>query len=384
MKILVFTGSRSDFGILKPLIHLLDRSPLFELRLIVSGSHLSPEYGETISEIEAEGLFITERTEILLSSNTAAGVVKSMGVGLISFSDAIQRAEPDLFVVLGDRYEAHAATTAAMILGVPIAHIHGGEVTMGAYDDMLRHSITKMSNLHFVANESYARRVIQLGEHPSTVFNVGAMGLDGLTDFDPMSKIMLSRILNFNLSKSYFVVTYHPTTIGNESPTEVIKNILFCLERFPEYQIVVTLPNADNGSRQIASYIDEYAALNSERVISAASLGHNVFMSILSHASAFVGNSSSGIIEAPSLRIPTVNVGARQSGRVVADSVLSCGVKAEEIYSAIQVALSPTFGDVCASCVNPYGSGGVAEKILKILASTKLSVPKKFYDLHAI
>lgn len=382
MKILVFTGSRSDFGILKPLIRQLDKDPFFELQLIVSGSHLSPEYGETITEIEGEGFFINERIEILLSSNTAVGIVKSMGVGLISFSDAIQRLSPDLFVVLGDRYEAHAASTAAMILGIPIAHIHGGEVTMGAYDDMLRHSITKMSNLHFVSNEAYARRVIQLGEHPSTVFNVGAMGLDGLSDIDRIPRKIIGDILNVDLSKSYFVVTYHPATIGNESPSEVIKNILFCLERFPEHRIVITLPNADNGSKGIVSFIKEYAALNSNRVFVATSLGHNLFMSILSYASAFIGNSSSGIIEAPSLRIPTVNVGARQSGRLVADSVLSCGVGVEEIFSTVQVALSPAFRDICDRCTNPYGTGGVADKIVKILASTEISIPKRFYDIH--
>jgi UDP-N-acetylglucosamine 2-epimerase (non-hydrolysing) len=355
--------------------------PDLELRLIASGSHLSPEFGNTISEIEAEGYPVDARIEILLSSDSTVGVVKSMGVGLISFSDAIQRIAPDLFVVLGDRFEAHAATTAAMILGVPIAHIHGGEITMGAYDDMLRHSITKMSNLHFVANEAYAKRVIQLGEHPSTVFNVGAMGLDGLDDLNDLTEKELSQKLNFDLGANYFVVTYHPVTNGDEPPLETLKNILKGLEKFPNHKVVITLPNADNGSREIIYFIEEYVSQNSNKVIATHSLGHNLFISLLRRASAFVGNSSSGIIEAPSLSIPTVNVGVRQAGRLAANSVISCSGNFDDIFSAVKLALSPSFQVISRSCINPYGSGGVAEKIIDVLIKIKLAFPKKFYDL---
>lgn len=381
MKILIFTGSRADFGILKPLIHAIDEYPNFDLSLMASGSHLSPEFGETISEIEAEGFTVNERVEVLLSSNSTIGVVKSMGVGLISYADAINRINPDLFIILGDRFEAHAAATAAMIMGIPIAHIHGGEVTTGSYDDVLRHSITKMSNYHFVANEVYAKRVIQLGEDPSTVFNVGALGLDNLKKVNLLTKKELSQKLDFDLEDGYFVVTYHPATFANEPPLDVMRNIFLSLERFPKHKIIITLPNADNGSRGLTTYIREYVKTNSNKAIAIASFGNELFISLLSHASLFIGNSSSGIIEAPSLKIPTINVGIRQSGRLAADSVISCNGSFDAVYSAVQLALSAEFKAICNVCTNPYDSGEVASKIVDVLKNKRPVLPKKFYDL---
>jgi UDP-N-acetylglucosamine 2-epimerase (non-hydrolysing) len=266
-------------------------------------------------------------------------------------------------------------------MGIPIAHIHGGEITVGSYDDILRHSISKMSNFHFVANDKYAKRVIQLGEDPCTVFNVGALGLDNLKKINRLTKKELSQRLNFDLEDGYFVVTYHPATFANEPPLEIMRNILLCLERFPKYKIVITLPNADNGSRDLTTYINQYTKLNSNRSLGITSFGNELFISLLSNALIFIGNSSSGIIEAPSLKIPTINVGVRQKGRLAADSVISCNGTFDEICSAVNLALSIDFKNICNQCINPYSSGDVAKKIVKIIKNKRPILPKIFYDL---
>jgi UDP-hydrolysing UDP-N-acetyl-D-glucosamine 2-epimerase len=376
------TGTRAEYGILYWLLDELRGRSGVCLQIIATGAHLSPEFGLTYRIIEEDGFFIDAKVEMLLSADTASGVTKSAGLALIGFSDAYERLRPDLAVVLGDRYEILAAATAAHFAGIPIAHIGGGETTEGAIDEAIRHSITKMSSLHFTSTEAYRRRVIQLGENPGTVFCVGALGLEHLRRTKLMSRCELEASLGMELGARNFLVTYHPSTLG-EPPEEGVSALLSALEEFGDARIVFTYPNSDAGGRSVIKMIDRFASENGGRSRAFVSLGQTRYLSVLRHFDAVIGNSSSGLIEAPSFKIPTVNIGERQKGRIRADSVIDCGASAGEISGAITRALSPAFRDVVEASSNPYEKDGAAASIADALtAYDPPSAGKKFYDLE--
>ncbi len=379
-KIAVFTGTRAEYGLLYWLLKDIKADPDLELQLLVSAMHLSPEFGMTYKQIEKDGFIINEKVEMLLSSDSAVGTAKSIGLGVIGFADALTRMKPDILVILGDRFEALAVAQTAMILRIPIAHIHGGEITEGAYDDAIRHAITKLSFLHFTSAETHRNRVIQLGESPERVFNVGAVGLDHLMRSKFMSIDELEESLNFKLKKPYLLVTYHPVTLASEPAKETFLNLLSAIDEFSDLQVILTYPNADDGGREIIPLLEEYASKNSERVLAIPSLGQKRYLSAVKHAQAVIGNSSSGIIEVPSFGMPTVNIGERQRGRLAAESVISCAPNTESIMEAINIALTSNFEQV----VNPYGKGQASEAILEELKIAELTEIKTFYDLTGV
>jgi len=317
----------------------------------------------------------------LLSSNSAVGVVKSMGLGTIGFADALDRLQPDVLVVLGDRFEALAVVQAALIMRIPVAHLHGGEITEGAYDDSIRHAITKMASLHFVATETYRKRVIQMGEAPDNVFRVGAIGLDHLMRSPRLSFEELHASLDFDLRKPYFLVTYHPVTAAQEDPVSTFTALLAALDGFTNYQILITYPNADNGGRKIIPLLQEYVRQHPARAFAVESLGSRRYLSAAENAAAVIGNSSSGIIETPALGVPSVDVGVRQKGRLAARSVFHCDATLEDITATVARALtSYTPMNGLRDLDNPYGQGEAAKGIMQVLETADLARPKKFYD----
>lgn len=381
-KVAVFTGTRAEYGLLYWVMKDIQASELLDLQVIVSAMHLSPEFGETWRQIEADGFPVDAKVEMLLSSDTPVGVVKSMGLGTIGYADALDRLKPDMLVVLGDRFEALSVVQAALVMRIPVAHLHGGEITEGAYDDAIRHAITKMSNLHFTAAEQYRQRVIQMGEAPETVFNVGAVGLDHLLRNPPMSPEELSESLGFELKQPYFLVTYHPVTLAEEDPEVSFRALLSALDRFPDHQVILTYPNADNGGRAIIPILEQYARESRERVLAIPSLGFRRYLSALSRASAMIGNSSSGIIEAPAFGVPTVNIGSRQLGRLAAESIVHCAPNEAAILDAIDLALTPEFKARAQHVRNPYGQGNAAARIVELIEHYSSPFIKHFHDLE--
>jgi len=378
----VVTGSRAEFGLMRWLMDAIRTSPDMELQVVATGSHLSPEFGLTYREIEQAGFVIDRRVEMLVSSDTHSAIVKSMGLGLIGFADALDGLDPDLVVVLGDRFEILAAATAAMILQKPLAHIHGGEKTEGAFDDSIRHAITKLSHLHFVANEEYRQRVIQLGEDPLRVHLVGALGLDGLLKAQLMSKSDVEKSLDFSLGERSLLVTYHPETLSPGMAEHQMQHLLDALDMQDDAQIVFTLPNADPEGRKIASMIEAFVA-NRPNARAYPSLGQLRYLSLVACVDAVIGNSSSGIIEVPSLKKPTVNIGDRQKGRLRAASVIDSGPDLEDIIEAIARSRAPEFVDALQTISNPYGFGGASDAIAAIIGTIDLGAltQKKFHDL---
>lgn len=381
-KICVVTGSRAEYGILRWVLQDIHDAPDLQLQLVVTGMHLSPEFGLTYREIEADGFEIAERVEMLLSSDTAVGIGKSIGLGTIGMADAFARLRPDLVVIPGDRFEILAAAQAAMVAGIPIAHLHGGEVSEGAFDESIRHAITKMASLHFVAAERFRQRVIQLGELPERVFTVGAPGLDGLQRAAPLARADLDASLGRDTGRPFFLVTYHPATRG-EKAEEAMGELLAALDRFPQHDVIITYPNADTAGRRLIGMIEDYARSRTERVGAFASLGQRRYQALLALAAAVVGNSSSGLVEAPSFRVPTVNIGTREQGRLRACSVIDCGELEGAIAEAITRALSEEFRQALADMANPYGDGHSAPRIVETLRSVNLQglEVKPFYDL---
>ncbi|EDM69061.1 UDP-N-acetylglucosamine 2-epimerase (N-acetylmannosamine-forming) [Moritella sp. PE36] len=378
----VFTGTRAEYGLLYWLLKDIQADPEFVLQLLVSGMHLSPEFGHTYQQIEQDGFVIDEKIEILLSSDSAVGVAKSMGLGVLGFADALSRLQPDVLVILGDRFEALAAAQTAMILRIPVVHLHGGELTEGAYDDAIRHAITKLSYLHCTSTEEYRQRVIQLGEEPERVKNVGAIGLDHLQRANFMSVPELSESLNFTLNKPFFVVTYHPVTLGDEAPKASFESLLRALDEYPDYQIIITYPNADDGGRRLIPILEEYARKNPIRVLAIPSLGQVRYLSSVMHAAAVIGNSSSGIIEVPAFDVPTVNIGSRQKGRLAAKSVLNVESNQQSISDAILVAVNRTYKQVDEKIFNPYGQGDSSSKVMEMIKSLTFNPRKAFYDIN--
>lgn len=380
MKIAVFTGTRAEYGLLYWLMKDIQADPTLQLQLLVSGTHLSPEFGSTWQQIVDDGFTIDEKIEILLSSDSAVGVAKSVGLGVLGFADALNRLRPHYLIILGDRFEALAAAQTAMFLRIPVVHLHGGEITEGAYDDAIRHAITKLSYLHGVATEASRRRVIQLGEDPARVVNVGAVGLDHLQRGSFLTRSQLADSLNFPLRQPYFLVTYHPATLANEPAEESIATLLSALDEFPEYQLIFSYPNADDGGRKIIAQLEAYAQKAPERVLAIPSLGQQRYLSAVKYASAVIGNSSSGIIEVPAFNIPTVNIGERQQGRQAASSVLHCAVSRENIIQTIHAAIAFADKNKDGMVVNPYGQGNASSHILTMIKSAQPGCQKKFYD----
>jgi UDP-hydrolysing UDP-N-acetyl-D-glucosamine 2-epimerase len=380
-KVAVISGTRAEYGLLFWLLKDIQSDPELNLQLLVSGTHLSPEFGETYKQIEKDGFHIDEKIEILLSSNTAVGTAKSMGLGVLGFADALSRLKPDVLIILGDRYEALAAAQTAMILRIPIIHLHGGEITEGAYDDAIRHAITKLSYLHGTSTEEYRQRVIQLGEAPVRVKNIGAIGLDHLKRSIFMSIEELSESLNFPLKQPFFLVTYHPVTLGSEEPEVSFQALLDALDEYPEHQVILTYPNADDGGRRITPILEEYARNNPQRVLAIPSLGQVRYLSSVSHATAVIGNSSSGIIEVPAFDVPTVNVGVRQKGRLAAKSVLNAPANKQSIADAIQVAVTRSYKQTGENVHNPYGQGDASAQVIEMIKSLRFEPSKVFYDV---
>lgn len=376
-KIAVFTGTRAEYGLLYWLLKDIKADNDLQLQLLVSAMHLSPEFGMTSRQIEDDGFVIDEKVEMLLSSDSAVGTAKSIGLGVIGFADALTRLNPDVLVILGDRFEALAVAQTSMILRIPIAHIHGGEITEGAYDDAIRHSITKLSLLHFASTDTHCQRIIQLGENPQRVHNVGAVGLDHLQRSKLMSLDELSESLDFKLTQPYALVTYHPVTLASEPAKKSFLNLLAALDQFPELQIILTYPNADDGGRDIIPILEDYAKEHPKRVLAIPSLGQIRYLSAIKHAAVVVGNSSSGIVEVPSFKVPTVNIGERQRGRMAAESVFSCSVDTSSIVETLKNVLIKDFSQT----INPYGKGDASAAILEELKSANLTEIKTFYDL---
>lgn len=380
-KICIVTGTRAEYGLLYWLMKEIQSDNELQLQIIATGMHLSPEFGLTYRMIEEDGFSIDAKVEMLLSSDTSVGIAKSIGLGVIGFADALERLQPDIMVVLGDRCEILSAAQAALVARIPVAHIHGGEITEGAIDESIRHAVTKMSQLHFVAAEPYRTRVIQLGEHPDTVFNVGALGIENIKRLQLLDKSQLEQSINFELGTTCFLVTYHPATLGTTSPQVAMQALLEALDHFPEVKIIFTKPNSDTDGRVLNQMIDEYAQHNKERIAVFTSMGQLRYLSALQFVDAVIGNSSSGIIEAPACNTPTVNIGDRQSGRLKADSIVDCLETTESIVTAINTALSQSFREGIKQVVSLYGYGESASHIKGQLKQSNLSSTKRFYDL---
>lgn len=385
-KIGVVTGSRAEYGLLQPLLTEIKNDPKLELQLFVTGMHLSPWFGSTHREIEEAGFSITERIESQLPSDTRLATGKSIGLGTVGFAEAFDRTRPDILVLLGDRFEILAAAVAALAHGIPIAHLHGGEVTEGAFDDCIRHAITKMSHLHFTAATEYQSRVIQMGEARDRVYQFGALGLDTLASMPLMNREELKKELSFDWGEQNFIVTYHPVTLNPLSAQDSIDALLKALDQFPKAHLIFTKPNADPEGRVICQAIEKYVAAAPERRKLFSSLGQRKYFSVLKQADLVIGNSSSGIIEAPGVAIPTINIGDRQKGRLRADSVIDCEEKERSIVDAIRKGLSAEFRTRLKNIHNPYGQGGVAAKIKKVLKEVALEglLRKTFSDIKPL
>ncbi len=381
----IMTGTRAEYGLLKSLMQEINKDNDLELYLIVSGMHLSPEFGMTYKEIEEDGFEINAKVEMLLSSDSPAGISKSIGLGVIGFADEFQRADLDMLILLGDRYEALSAAISAMVMRIPIAHLHGGELTEGAIDEGIRHSITKMSYLHFTSTEQYRNRVIQLGENPERVFYVGALGVENIKKINLMTKEELEKSIHFEIDENTVVVTYHPVTLENNTVEEQFLNLLKVLDRNPKIRMIFTKANADTNGRIVNELIDKYAAQNSERACAFMSLGQKRYLSALKYCRIVIGNSSSGIIEAPSFGKPIINIGDRQKGRICADSVINCGYTQQEIQQAMETALTEEFENKARNCRNPYEKENTAANIISVikdyLLNDKIKLKKGFYDI---
>lgn len=380
-KICVVTGSRAEYGILRSLMAAIKNDSELTLQIIATNQHLSKRQGETYKEIERDGFVIDYKVymaddEAPDNANTTA---KSIGRGVSGFADAFDMLKPDMLLILGDRYEMLAVASTALIYKIPIAHLHGGEITEGAFDDAIRHAITKMSHLHFTSTETYRKRVVQLGEQPDRVFNVGALGVENVIKTDLMSKEEVEQSLDFQFSDKCFLCTYHPVTLSEMSSEVQVLNLLSALDNYKEYHVIFTYSNSDTNSQIIIKRIQEYVDKNADRCMFIPSLGQRRYFSTLKHMTAVLGNSSSGIIEVPSFGIPTLNIGDRQKGRIAADSVISCGYSKEEISDGISKVIAYNHGYID----NPYYKKGTCEAILNIIKSYPLNnlVQKHFYNL---
>lgn len=383
-KICVFTGTRAEYGLLLPLMKEIKKDNELRLQTVISGMHLSPEFGLTYKEIEKDGISIHETVENLMSSDTPIGICKSTGLGLMGYGESLARLKPDIVIVLGDRFEALAFAIASIIARIPIAHIHGGELTQGSIDDSFRHAITKMSQFHFTSTELYRKRVIQLGEHPDRVFNVGALGIDNVKSMTLLSKQQLEKKLRFKFNKHNLLISFHPSTREKSTSSIQFKNLLKVLDERKETNILFTYTNADIDGRVINKMIDTYVLKNRDRAVAFPSLGQLYYLSAIQFVDAVVGNSSSGIIEAPSLKAATIDIGDRQKGRAKVESIIECDPTIESMRDAFKKLYSEEFQKILKGVVNIYGNGNTAKSIVRILKESDLSeitIKKGFYDI---
>lgn len=385
MKICVVTSTRADYGLLCPLIRKMTADKEINLKVVVTGTHLSKKFGYTITEIENDGILIDDKIDILSDYDSENSVSGAMGSTMTQFGLYFERTKPELLILLGDRYEIFSIAGAATVFKIPIVHLHGGEVTEGAYDEYFRHSITKMSLLHFTSCEEYRKRVIQLGESPNRVFNVGAIGVENILELPLLSKEQLQESINFTLDIPFALVTFHPITLGDKVPEDQIKELISALDEFTEMKFIITMANADHGGEKINEILKDYVSRNSERAKLYPNLGYLRYLSAMKYTRCVVGNSSSGILEAPTFKIPTVNIGSRQKGRVRAESVIDCACNKEQIVNAIHKAVSEEFYSSLDEMKNPFGDGDVSNKIImeikKYYRSNSLMTTKSFYDL---
>ena len=384
-KICIVTGTRAEYGLLRPVIDRIDKDEELELCLIVTGMHLSTEFGLTYKEIEADGYSITRKVEMLLSADTPGSILKSMGIEMIGLADVFQEEEPDFVILLGDRYEILVAAIAAMLHRIPVAHIHGGESTEGLIDEAIRHSVSKMSILHFASTERYRRRIIQLGEHPERVFCVGALGVENLKSQRLLQKKELEDEINFRFDAETVMVTFHPVTLERYTVRAQFDALLNVLERHKELKIVFTKSNSDTDGRMINQMIDEFVQKNKHRSIAFVSMGQLRYLSALQFCSAVIGNSSSGIIEVPSFGIATINIGDRQKGRVCAESVIHCEPIEDKIEEAVRLGLSKDFREKIKNVKNPYEGVETSRQIVEIVkkfAKKEICLKKIFYDIE--
>jgi UDP-hydrolysing UDP-N-acetyl-D-glucosamine 2-epimerase len=382
-KICVVTGSRADYGLLRWLMQDIADDPRLTLQVGVTGMHLGSEFGDTYREIEKDGFAIAEKVDIGLAGDSASDISKAVGRGVIGFADVFDRLQPDIVIVLGDRFEILAAAQAAMFARIPIAHIHGGEVTEGAVDESIRHALTKMSHLHFVAAEPYRHRVMQMGERPEFVFNVGAIGVSNMRRTPMLKQDDVERLVGMKIESPTFLVTFHPVTLAAESSDNNIGQMLDAFFRFKAARFIFTQTNADAGGAAIRAAIDRFVTANADRAVFKASLGQQGYASALSYVDCVIGNSSSGLIEAPAAKLPTINIGDRQKGRLRSMSVIDCSLDSDEIYAAMEKALSAAFRKVALLAPPAYGDGETARAIHDIVASVPLDSLKRksFYDV---
>jgi UDP-hydrolysing UDP-N-acetyl-D-glucosamine 2-epimerase len=381
-RICVVSGGRADYGLLYWPMKEIAASAAFELQLVLTGMHLAPEFGATASLAERDGFAVAARVEMLLASDTPVGVAKSIGLGVIGFADAFERLKPDLLMVLGDRFEILAAAEAALVARLPVAHLCGGDVTEGAFDEAIRHAITKMAHLHFATNDAASRRLRQLGEDPQRIFTVGSPGIDYIHRLEKMTREELARDTGLDLGGRVLLVTFHPPTLGSAPALAELEELLAALAALgPETTLAFTLPNADTAGRALAARLERFVAGHPKARLFAA-LGSRLYLNLLRHADAIIGNSSSGLLEAPSLGTPTVDIGERQQGRLKAESVISCRGERQAISAAIAAALKRPKKVVA----NPYGAGDAARRIVEILGAVgdfRALTQKRFFDLPA-
>ena len=382
-KICVVTGTRAEYGLLYWTMKRIQDEPNAELQVIATGMHLSPEFGNTYKTIENDGFTIHRKIECLLSSDTGVGISKSIGLGIISFSEAYAQLKPDIVLVLGDRFEIMGAVTAAMICRIPIAHCHGGEATEGLIDESIRHSITKMSQIHFACTKDYRNRIIQLGELPSNVYNVGGLGIENINKLNLLDREGFERSIDCKLKSNNYLVTFHPVTLDKDSAETQFSALINSLDKLDNSLIIFTKPNADTDGRIIIKLIDEYVSKNKHKAVAFKSLGQLRYLSAIPFMTAVVGNSSSGLLEVPSFRIPTVNIGDRQRGRIQGDSVINCDSTEISIKNALDIAKSKEFRDNIKYKVSPYGEINSSEIIIEKLINISLDgiLKKKFYNL---
>ena len=381
-KICFITGTRAEYGLLRWVMQGIKDDAGLALQIIVTGMHLSPEFGLTYREIEKDGFQIDRKVEMLTSSDTSVGIAKSMGLGMIGFADALDDLKPDLIVVLGDRFEIFAAVSAALVARIPVAHLHGGETTEGAFDEAIRHSITKMSQLHFVAAEDYRRRVIQLGEQPDNVFLVGGLGIDAIKRITLPDREALEVSLDFKFGSRNLLITYHPVTLEGQSSRQQMAELLAALDELADTNLIFTLPNADTGGRELVAMVEAFVATHANARVY-ASLGQLRYLSCMKYVDGVIGNSSSGLAEAPSMGVGTINIGARQKGRLSSSSVIDCAPTLGSIREALIKLYDPAFRLTLPSTVSPYGHGGASKKIIEILSTYSLEnlIKKAFYDI---
>lgn len=384
-KICVITGTRAEYGLLRWIMQGIKDDPELRLQIIATGMHLSPEFGLTYRSIEEDGFHIDRKVEMLTSSDTPVGITKSMGLGMIGFADALNELEPDLIVVLGDRFEIFSAVSAALLARIPIAHIHGGEITEGVIDESIRHSITKMSHLHFVSAEEYRRRVIQLGEQPERTYLVGAPGIDSVKRLKLLNRAELEDSLGFNLGSKSLLITFHPVTLEKATARNQFEELLASLESLKDTQLIFTMPNADTDGRELIGLVEDFVSKH-PNAKSYTSLGQLRYLSCLAQVDGVIGNSSSGLLEAPSFRKGTVNIGDRQRGRLQAESVINCEPKRESISAALRHLYSDQFQSNLQRVKNIYGEGGASDAIVSIVKTASLDgiVKKNFFDIKDI